>query len=202
MIEKDTDIIRRIGDGDQRAYADLIDRHKDRAMTLALRMLKNRADAEEALQDAFIRAFHALPSFENKSSFSTWFYRIVFNVCSTQLSKRPSQRVVSFQAETDEGMSEVREPVSDEMPPDLEYESAEFQSIVHDEIGRLPEPYAVILTLFFVQDMGYEEIIDVTGLPLGTVKNRLFRARMLLQRAVLKRLGESEFAGHQKENGQ
>ena len=201
MSEKDTDIIHRICEGDRRAYAELIERHKDRAMTLAMRMMKNRADAEEALQDAFVRAFHALPAFENKSTFSTWFYRIVFNVCSTQLSKRPKQHAVSYQEETDNGMTGTTEPVSAEMP-DLDYESAEFHAIVQEEIGAMSERYASILTLFFVQEMGYEEIVDVTGLPLGTVKNRLFRARTLLQRAVLNRLGEKEYAGHQMENRQ
>lgn len=193
MIEQDTDIIRRIADGDRRAYAELIERHKDRAMTLALRMLKNRADAEEALQDAFMRAFNALGGFENKSSFSTWFYRILFNVCSTMLSKRPKHYVVSYQDEREDGSVAASEPIAEEMP-DLDYESAEFQSVVREEIERLPERYAAILTLFFVQDMSYEEIIDVTGLPLGTVKNRLFRARTMLQRAVLDRLGESAYA--------
>ncbi|HLP18057.1 MAG TPA: sigma-70 family RNA polymerase sigma factor [Bacteroidota bacterium] len=191
MSHQDSDIVRRISQGDRRAYAELIDRHKDRAMTLALRMLKNRADAEEALQDAFVRAFGALSTFENKSTFATWFYRIVFNVCSTQLSKRPKQREASYQADADEGGAP--EPVSDDMP-DVDYESAEFQSIVHDAIGAMPEQYAAVLTLFYVQEMGYDEIVEVTGLPLGTVKNRLFRARVLLQRSVLKRLGEGEYA--------
>jgi RNA polymerase sigma factor (sigma-70 family) len=193
MIEKDIEIIRRIQDGDRRAYAELIARHQDRAMTLAMRMLKNRADAEEALQDAFVRAFNALPAFESRSSFPTWFYRIVFNVCSTQLSKRPRQQMLSYQADADDGMSEAPEPVSDEMP-DVDMETAEFHAIVQEEIGAMSEPNAAILTLFFVQDLGYEEIVEVTGLPLGTVKNRLFRARTLLQRAVLKRLGEGKYA--------
>ncbi|MGH2569447.1 MAG: sigma-70 family RNA polymerase sigma factor, partial [Bacteroidota bacterium] len=79
MADQDFEIIQRVLTGEKRSYAVLVDRHKDRAMTLAMRMLKNREDAEEALQDAFIRAFNALPRFERKSSFSTWFYRIVFN---------------------------------------------------------------------------------------------------------------------------
>jgi RNA polymerase sigma-70 factor (ECF subfamily) len=198
MNDNDNEIISRILSGDARAYAELIDRHKDRAMTLAMRMLKNHADAEEALQDAFVRAFRALPRFEKKSLFSTWFYRIVFNVCSTHLSKHPRVHAESFDADDDDVMK-ADEPVSDNMP-DIECESAEFTAIVHEAIDAMPEQYAAVLTLFFVQDMGYEEIMDVTGLPLGTVKNRLFRARMMLQRAVLRRCGETE-AVIEKENG-
>ncbi len=199
MADNDNDIIARILSGERRAYADLIDRHKDRAMTLALRMLKNRADAEEALQDAFVRAFNALPGFERKASFATWFYRIVFNVCSTAISKRVRVRVASFDADNDDPMKAL-EPVSADMP-DIDYEGAEFQAIVREEIDAMSEQYAAILTLFFVQDMGYDEIMEVTGLPLGTVKNRLFRARALLQRAVLKRCGDREIAGMIKESG-
>ncbi|MGE5314954.1 MAG: RNA polymerase sigma factor [Acidobacteriota bacterium] len=203
MNEKDTEIIRCILQGDARAYARLIDRHKDRAMTLALRMLKNRADAEEAVQDAFVRAFRALASFENKSSFATWFYRIVYNVCSTELAKRPSAQTLSFQAERGQGEDGpvLAEPVSEELPPDLEVEEAEFRAVVGESIAGMAAPYASILTLFFVQEMGYEEIAEVMGLPLGTVKNRLFRARLMLKKDVLMRLGEGSLApGAQKEN--
>jgi RNA polymerase sigma-70 factor, ECF subfamily len=199
MSENDNEIISRILGGEQRAYAELIDRHKDRAMTLALRMLKNRADAEEALQDAFVRAFHALAGFERKASFATWFYRIVFNVCSTVLSKRPRVHVTSFNADADDVMK-AEEPVSTDMT-DIDYETAEFQTIVREEIDAMTGQYAAILTLFFVQDLSYEEIVDVTGLPLGTVKNRLFRARVLLQRAVMKRCGAADIAEYEKESG-
>lgn len=198
MVENDNEIIIRILAGQQRAYADLINRHKDRAMTLALRMLKNRADAEDALQDAFVRAFHALPGFEQKSSFATWFYRIVFNVCSTVLSKRRRGYELSLNADDDD-ITKADDPVSDNIP-DIDYEHAEFQEIVLEEIDAMSEQYAAMLTLFFVQDMSYEEIVDVTGLPLGTVKNRLFRARRMLQRAVLRRCGETKHAIDEKES--
>lgn len=188
MKTTDNEIIRRILDGDRRAYAELVDRHKDKAMTLALRMLKNRHDAEEALQDSFVRAFRALPGFERKSSFSTWLYRIVFNVCSTVLSKRGNMRLVSIDEENiDDGKIEIP---SQDNEPDIEFESQEFSSIIRNEIDQMEEHYSVILTMFFLQEMSYEEIIDVTGLPLGTVKNRLFRARMQLRSAVLKHFSE------------
>jgi RNA polymerase sigma-70 factor (ECF subfamily) len=185
MPSADEKVIRRILAGEKRAFGELVDRHKDRAMTLAFRMLKNREDAEEALQDAFVRAFHALPRFEWKSRFSTWLYRIVYNVCATALSKRVAGGHLSI--------DEIAEPKldvpSEDAPPDAEYESREFQEIVRDEIDKMPEKYTGILTLFLVNDMSYDEIADVTDLPLGTVKVRLFRGRLLLRDAVTKRLG-------------
>ncbi len=184
MNPSDNDIIRRILNGDRQAHAQLIDRHKEKAMTLAVRMLKNRHDAEEALQDAFVRAFRALPSFEGKSSFSTWFYRIVFNVCSSALSRRGKMNVVSFDEESEEGMS-IEVP-SDGALPDIDLEGKEFSAMIRSEIDAMDEHYSSILTMFFLQEMSYDEIVDVTGLPLGTVKNRLFRARMQLRNALVR----------------
>jgi RNA polymerase sigma factor (sigma-70 family) len=184
MAKPDQEIIQRVLAGEKKAFAELVERHKDKAMTLAIRMLKNREDAEEALQDAFVRAFHALPRFEWKASFSTWFYRIVYNVCATALSKKEEAREISLQ---EEGEREI-EISSDELTPDVEYESTEFQTIVTEEIEKLPEVYASALTLFFVQEMSYEEIAGVTGLPLGTVKVRLFRARLMLRETITNRL--------------
>ncbi|MFZ4619297.1 MAG: sigma-70 family RNA polymerase sigma factor [Bacteroidota bacterium] len=184
MKSTDNEIVRRVIDGDSRAYAELVDRHKDKAMTLAVRMLKDRREAEEALQDAFVRAFRGLPAFEWKASFSTWFYRIVFNVCSSRLSRRGDTAVLSIDQENDDELTmEIR---SQDDEPDKELEMKEFNSIVRSEIDNMEAAYASILTMFFLQEMSYEEIISVTGLPLGTVKNRLFRARMQLRRAVLR----------------
>ncbi len=188
MKTTDNEIIRRVIDGDQRAYAELVERHKDKAMTLAMRMLKNKSEAEEALQDAFVRAYKALPSFEKKSTFATWFYRIVFNVCSSVLNKRGNNNFLSIDTENDDEMK-IEIPSEDD-EPDIELESKEFSEIVRREISTMEVSYSTILTMFFLQEMSYEEIISVTGLPLGTVKNRLFRARTQLRSAVLRHFSE------------
>jgi RNA polymerase sigma-70 factor (ECF subfamily) len=149
-------------------------------------MLRDRRDAEEALQDAFVRAFQALPRFEGRSAFSTWLYRIVFNVCSSAL-ERKGLSTVSLNPTPDEGELPIDPPTSD-LPPDLQLESAEAQRVVLEEVERLPEAYGTTFTLFAVQELSYDEIVDVTGVPLGTVKARLFRARMMLREAVGRRL--------------
>jgi RNA polymerase sigma-70 factor (ECF subfamily) len=186
MSVTDQEIIRRILSGDDRAFALLIERHKDRAMTLAVRMLKDRREAEEALQDAFVRAFRALPGFQLKSSFSTWFYRIVFNVCSSMLSRKGDERLLSI--ERDDDNETGIELASTDDTPDIRLEHEEFRSIVKTEIDKMDQEYSAVLTLFYIQDMSYEEIVEVTGLPIGTVKNRLFRARNVLRDAVRKHL--------------
>lgn len=196
MHDQDYEVIQRILGGEKKAYAELVERHKDKAMTLALKMLKNREDAEEALQDAFVRVFHALPRFEWKSSFSTWLYRIVYNVCATELGKRNEQQTLSINDDDESG--NALEVVSDEIPPDVALESSELGAIVLEEIDKLPDAYGPTFALFFIQDMSYEEIVEVTGLPLGTVKARLFRARILLRDAVLRRIGNERVGNNQE----
>ena len=191
MQKNEAAVIQKVLGGDKRAYAELVDRHKEKAMTLAMRMLKNREDAEEAIQDAFVRAFNALPRFEWKSSFSTWFYRIVYNVCATQLSKRGEDLHVSLDTGDDEKILELS---SGEPPPDIQLESNEMEQIVLSEVEKLSSLYGAICTLFFVQDMSYDQIVEVTGLPLGTVKVRLFRGRLMLREAVANRLGVAKMS--------
>jgi RNA polymerase sigma factor (sigma-70 family) len=189
MGEIDKDIVQEVLNGNVQAYGRLVDRHKARAMTLAMRILKNREDAEEALQDAFVRAYHALGSFEWKSSFSTWLYRIVYNTCATAAGKRNRIHPLSINEEDDHGIEAEIE--SDELPPDIKMESDEFSRIVHEEVENLPVAYGSTFTLFVLHEMSYEEIVQTTGLPLGTVKARLFRARVLLREAILKRTEQS-----------
>lgn len=188
LAKTDQEIIEKVLAGDKKAFSDLVNRHKDRAMTLAMRMLKNREEAEEALQDAFLRAYNALSRFEWRSSFATWFYRIVYNVCSTALSKKGEDIHVSLNDNEDEMKREL--PDADPGPDD-QLESTDVRNIVLDEINRLPATYGSVVTLFFLQEMSYEEIVAVTGMPLGTVKAKLFRARLLLQKAVEGRLQEN-----------
>ncbi|MGA3246126.1 MAG: sigma-70 family RNA polymerase sigma factor [Bacteroidota bacterium] len=189
MHKNDGAIVQEVLAGNKRAFGDLVDRHKDKAMTLAMRMLRNREDAEEAIQDAFVRAFNALTRFEWKSSFSTWFYRIVYNVCATQLSRRAEDLHIAIDTREDE---EALALPSGELPPDIRYESIEFEQIVLKEIEKLPLPYSAVCTLFFVHDMSYDQIVEVTGMPLGTVKVRLFRGRIMLREGVVKQLGETK----------
>lgn len=186
----DHEIIRRVRAGDVRSFTDLVDRHKDKAMTVAIRMLKNREDAEEAVQDAFVRAFRALDGFEERSKFSTWLYRIVFNVCSTTLSKRGELLQPNPQDEN-EGESNGEIPDIGKIP-DAIVEQNEFKENVVGALNGLPPLYGGILTMFLLDDLSYEEIVEITGLPLGTVKARLFRARGMLREAVLQRMDLKE----------
>lgn len=181
MPQSDNEIIERIRGGAKHYFAQLVDRYKDRAFTLAIRMLKNREDAEEATQDAFIRAYNALSRFEGKAQFGTWFYRILYNVCLTRLGKRKEEfQRLDYDDEIDYNMLESPFTASDFN----EYETNDMIEFVKNTMEALPEKYQTILSLFYFQDLSHEEIADVTRLPIGTIKTHLFRARALLQKLL------------------
>ena len=153
-------------------------------MTLALRIVGVRAEAEELVQDAFLRAFRSLDQFRGDARFSTWFYRIVYNVCMTRLRRHSPAR------ETDELSDETlfEAQGDDEASAHERLEKEEVQVILHEEMDRLPEKYRIALTLFYVQELSYEEMTAVLEMPLGTVKTNLSRGRLLLRKRVLARM--------------
>ena len=156
----------------------LVDLYKARSFTLALRMLKHREEAEEATQDAFVRAYHALSTFRGEASFGTWIYRIVYNVCLSRIARRKSEiELTEYDEDRTYDLSSVRSGNTIE----LAYDATEMGERIQQIIASMPAKYATILTLWYSQDLSHEEICEVTDLPLGTVKVHLFRARVLLR---------------------
>jgi RNA polymerase sigma-70 factor (ECF subfamily) len=188
LQESDADILRQVQDGDLRQFALLVDRYKDRALTLALRLVRNREEAEELVQDAFVRAYRNLRSFRGDSAFRTWFYRILYNVCMTSVRRRAKREPILYL----DGQPEMYESVPDTgMTTALDQlEEKEIAGILSDELGKLPDKYRTALTLFYTEEMSYEEVGEIAGLPVGTVKSHLFRARSLLRERLVNRLQE------------
>jgi RNA polymerase sigma-70 factor (ECF subfamily) len=188
LHESDADILRQVQDGDLRQFALLVDRYKDRALTLALRLVRNREEAEELVQDAFVRAYRNLRSFRGDSAFRTWFYRILYNVCMTSVRRRAKREPILYL----DGQPEMYESVPDTgMTTALDQlEEKEIAGILSDELGKLPDKYRTALTLFYTEEMSYEEVGEIAGLPVGTVKSHLFRARTLLREKLVTRLRE------------
>jgi RNA polymerase sigma-70 factor (ECF subfamily) len=189
-MEHDNDIVARILAGDKRRFGVLVDRYKDRALTLACRLLGSNEEGEEVLQDAFLKAFYALPGFRGDARFGTWFYRIVYNSCMTRLSRR-REAPVSLDGEMhgDDGASALPDTGTMSILERLEEE--EMQTIMAEEMGRLPERFRAVLTLFYVQGQRYEEIAQILGEPLGTVKTHLSRGRALLRERVASRYNDT-----------
>lgn len=185
MTDPDTEIINAVRAGESRRFGALVDRHKDRAMTLAYRLVGEKSEAEELVQDSFLRAFRSLGTFRGDAKFSTWFYRILYNVCMTRVRRR---RDISVRIDGEDPSGEA-DAWADPAPDMLErMESDEIREILLEEMLRLPEAFRAALTLFYVQELKYEEMTEVLRVPVGTVKTHLSRGRALLRERVLERM--------------
>lgn len=177
MIQQhDYQVIERILAGNTRDFEILVNRHKDLAFTIAYRLLSNREDAEEAVQDAFIKAFRSLSGFRKDSSFSTWLFRIVYN---TAISMKRLKKPI-FQ-----NIDDV--PSVNQSPdvPKYDFEAiAERNQLLEKAMQRIPEEDRVLITLYYLNESGVDEIHTITGLSKSNVKVKLFRARKKLQELV------------------
>ena len=170
--------MRRAQRGDTEAFAALVAEHERFVYNLALRALGDQAEAEDVSQEAFVRAWQALPNFRGQAQFRTWLYRIVTNLCYNRLPRL--RRDLTALGD------EAAEAVPDETlaDPAGELEDEERRAFLHRQIEALPESYRLLVTLRFQQELSYDEIASVLSLPLGTVKTGLFRARARLRAAL------------------
>lgn len=209
MNDLELNIIKKIQAGKIEEFEEIVNRYKEKAMTLAMRILKNTEDAEDALQEAFIKTFRAIADkqFEERSKFSTYFYRIVYNTSIDFYKKHRSKTYnlinIDNNRVNDEG--EVTDISNFEMEIDREnYQvssvfdterktlESEMQNLVNKYLEEIPEKYSTILTLFYINDLSHEEIAETLKLPLGTVKNRIFRAKDKLKEILTKKYSSEE----------
>lgn len=177
-------LVERAKRGDNRAFEALVDIYKDKIYTYVLRMLRDPAEAEDVAQDAFLRAYQSLPKFRGASSFQTWLYRIASNLVidSVRRQKRRQDGGVSLDApmDTEEGQM-ARELADEHRGPEELAESAALQQEVAEAISQISPRLRTVLVLYDIEGMSYQEIADILGCPLGTVKSRLFNARAQLR---------------------
>lgn len=186
METNETQLIGKARQGDTEAFAALVALHERFVYNLALRTLGNAEDAADIAQDAFVRAWLGLPTFREQAQFRTWLYRIVLNLC---LNRYPRLRRELNELTQDE-MLDIPEPVSSGLDPLAHLELQEQHAFLHREIDRLPEQYRLLVSLRYQNDLSYDEIAGLVGLPVGTVKTGLFRAKARLREALL--IGEYE----------
>lgn len=172
-------LVARARAGDADAFGDLVLAHQQFVYNLAWRALGDEREAEDAAQEAFVRAWLALPNFRGQAQFRTWLYRIVTNLCCNKLPRlrRELTALAADQAQL----------IPDEATPDpaAGLEADEQRSFLHRQIDALPESYRLLVMLRYQEELAYEEIAAVLSLPLGTVKTGLFRARARLRAALL-----------------
>lgn len=175
---QDEGLVRRAQRGDIEAFAALVAEHERFVYNLALRALGDQAEAEDVSQEAFVRAWQALPNFRGQAQFRTWLYRIVTNLCYNRLPRL--RRDLTALGD------EAAEAVPDEAwaDPAGGVEAEERRAFLQRQIEALPEGYRLLVTLRFQQELSYDEIASVLSLPLGTVKTGLSRARARLRAAL------------------
>jgi RNA polymerase sigma-70 factor (ECF subfamily) len=185
MDLSDEELIELAQEGSRSAFASIIERHTAAVFRMALRVVGNREDAEEASQDAFVRAFRALDKFRRDAKFSTWLYRITMNVCLTKARQsRPDVTSIDASMDDEDDSAPLQIPDQGDNPDQL-VERSEFQQRVRDLIASLPPKSSAVLTLYHIQNLSYEEISEALELPIGTVKAHLFRARNALKKTAL-----------------
>ena len=187
-IEADQRIVDQIRAGNTRAFAVFVDRYKDRAFSLALGLIGERQEAEELVQDAFVRAYKGLAGFRGDAAFGTWFYRILHNLCLTKISRR-GKREKMFVG-LDETGQENFTGDQDEEGTLEQLENEELNAQVTREVAGLPEKFKTPILLFYIQEMTYDEIAATLDIPVGTVKTNLFRGRNMLRMRLEQRMGK------------
>jgi RNA polymerase sigma-70 factor, ECF subfamily len=167
--------------GDQDAFASLVQRHQRRVFNLVLRMLQDYEEANEITQEAFLAAWMGLPSFRGEARFPPWLYRIAYNCALKQLERRKRERFLQAAIEAEQMLEEVNKQKQAEDILELRAR----QAIVREQMEALPTKYRIVLILRHLQEMTYEEIAEILIMPIGTIKSHLFRARHLLKERLL-----------------
>lgn len=184
----DAELIRRCLANDQAAYGQLLARYRRQVLALVWRMVSDREEAQDLAQEAFIRAFRSLHTFDQTRSFPAWLFRITSNLCVDHYRKRKLDTVSLVQSGGDDGEERTIDLKSEEAGPDEEYADRRSSERLDQLIRTLPAPYRIVVLLRHQSDMAYEEIAEALSLPLGTVKARLHRAHKMLK-DKLERLG-------------
>lgn len=177
-LQPEEALIHRFLHGDAGAFDRLVDLCTPRVFNLAYRLVGNHEDAQDIAQEAFVRIYHALPRFKGGSAFNTWMYRIVVNACYDELKRRKRRPVMLSELYDDGG--NAPEPTGGETTEEAVLRD-ERRRVLQQAIVAIPDPFRMVLVLYDVQGMSYQEISEVLETNLGTVKSRLNRARLMLR---------------------
>lgn len=179
-FRNDAYYIEQVLQGDRQAYARLVDKHKHMVFTVALRIVRNREDAEEIAQDAFIKAFQSLETFKQESKFSTWLYKIAYNAA---ISKTRKKKLEMAPIE----VNVVENYTLDEIFENLErLESNEQKTIISRLFESLNPDESTLITLYYYENVQTEEIGEITGLSQSNVKVKLHRIRQKMHNELQK----------------
>ena len=173
-FQDDNEYIGKVLNGDISAYASLVAKHTNLVFSIVLKIVNNREDAEEISQDVFLKAYQSLNTFEKKSKFSTWLYRIAYNAAISNTRKKKVEMVaIEEMVITNYSTDEISRNIT-------EFDENDRQLILEKALKQLPEDDNLLITLFYKNENSVEDISEITGLSESNVKVRLHRIRKRL----------------------
>lgn len=195
MAERDIDrqLVERAQRGDKRAFELLVDKYQRRLGRLLSRFIRDPSEVEDVMQEAFIKAYRALPGFRGDSAFYTWLYRIGINTAKNYLAAMGRRAPTSTDVEANEAEGhEDGERLRDLNTPENLLLSREIADTVNSTIDSLPEELRTAIQLREIEGMSYEEIAGIMNCPIGTVRSRIFRAREAIAERLRPLIGTSK----------
>jgi RNA polymerase sigma-70 factor (ECF subfamily) len=191
--EVDQQLVERAQRGDKRAFELLVAKYQRKLGRLLSRMVRDPAEVEDVTQEAFIKAYRALPTFRGDSAFYTWLYRIAINTAKNYLVAlgRRAPTTTEFDHEDAENFEEA-EGLRDTATPESELHGKQIAATVNRAMEALPEDLRTAITLREIEGLSYEEIAGVMNCPIGTVRSRIFRAREAIAAELRPLLGTDE----------
>ncbi len=177
----ETELIHQICNGNPQAFRYLVKQYERLVFHVAARLLNRQEDLEDVCQEVFIKVHQKLPEFRGDSKLSTWIATIAYRISVNHLKKR--KHGVEIDDEEREFYHE--DMITNEHPEQI-VEKEELKKYIRKMVDRLPEQYKTVLSLYHLEELGYKEIVEITGLPEGTVKNYIFRARKMLKELIAK----------------
>ncbi len=191
--EIDQQLVERAQRGDKRAFEMLVAKYQRKLGRLLSRFIRDAAEVEDVTQEAFIKAYRALPSFRGDSAFDTWLYRIGINTAKNYLVAmgRRAPTTTEFDSEEAENF-EDGDQLRDVNTPEAELMSKQIAATVNETMQALPEELRTAITLREIEGLSYEDIATIMNCPIGTVRSRIFRARETIAERLRPLLGTSK----------
>ena len=176
----DEELIFRFQNGDEQSYIELVKRYKDRLINFVFRLVNDRDQAEDIIQDTMLKLYTHKHYYKNIAKFSTWIYTIAGNFAKTELRKKKTRKVTNNSQLGPEDRD--YDPPSNDPNPQKLVESEFINKKIHEAIEKLPKHFKVVIVLRDIEKLPYEEISNIVDVPLGPVKSRINRARIQLQK--------------------
>lgn len=176
--------IRQVKKGDQAAFEEVVAFFQNKIYQHCYRMLGNAHEAEDIAQEAFIRAYVNIHSYDERRKFSTWLYRIATNLTIDRIRKRKPDYYLDAEVQGTDGLDMYSQLAAKERLPEEEVQNMELQTIIEREIASLPPKYRGIIMLRYLEEFSLQEISEILDIPLGTVKTRIHRGREALRKKL------------------